>query len=413
MDINFNIFEKLHFSELVLHDSKALQDLYKMKKGDDIIFNPSEIFTILINCFNIFLLQENSKYVYPFDIMERKFGMSVSSISNPIPFMTIEREVLLAVLIDKMYNKIIIDINKDNQEKHAMVRFSSFIKSFLFFENFYFYSKIRSIFQNNKTLFKTITICNMTIYQREILLFNCVKNDNYGLKEDLITFGKAYIQMQNVLEILVKQIQNTLSSSTAIYKCRISEETFYYYIKIVKFCIKYHLFEQMITENYHNQNKLHIEAINLINEILRINIVKYQEERKDSENYLKIPNLDIIFDIIVLTLIYYNDRITIKILKGYVIDREDTYSFEHRHTNILIISATKLFGNSILIRNIVKDLENQEENKIISIDAFFFDLKFNYNHKNPENYIMYDSTNINYLIKYALSLFLGNIIKSK
>jgi len=68
------------------------------------------------------------------------------------------------------------------------------------------------------------------------------------------------------------------------------------------------------------------------------------------------------------------------------------------------------------LRNLIKDLEKDEINKVISLNALLYSLKFNYFHrsadnssgKSSENFMIYDSLEINYSIKYALSLFLSN-----
>ena len=274
-------------------------------------------------------------------------------------------------------------------------------KEIAFFFNFQFYT-IKSRLQDNNILYKTTTILNMTITQRKYFLDKV--HADYG-KEISTTFGPIYLRMFNTVEMILKEFQNN-AANTYSNKCKIPDGFFYFFMKCIKFCIKYNLFELISP-----WSNIQIRSIQLLNEIIIVNLWKNQEEIKDSRSYIQLIHLEEIFAMIILTLIYYNDSITLKILDNTSLSAQDEYSFTYNHKNLLIVETTKLFGNALLIRNLAKDLEKELSSKAISVSYLFYDLKFNYEKNSHCNYLIYDSLVINNRIKGIFGLLVQSFFK--
>jgi len=412
MDINFNIIKKLNFTT----DSEMKGNkVSKQITDDDVEFftllirdklwgeipdqkgklnMTSEIFDLVMNSFYSLLLQENAKFVFP-----RKVLKIFCIKDNELDINKNENKTVKSVIniLDSYY--VIVSERIKIKNLKSLTRL---MREYFFFFNYYFYANIKSHLQKNYTMQRTTTLCNMTIPQREYV--TTAHLNDIVFNEMLKEFYKSYLNMYYSLDFLIKQLFNTSDTSS---EKLISDEIFYQFIKITKFCIKYKLF------NHLHDSDIEIEIIHTLNEILINNVSKYKQEATNTSLYIKLPSLEIIFDIVILSLLYYNDSKAILILNGKKTNRKkQEYCYVYNHNDILMNEISKLFGNAIILRNLAKDLVLEDKNDIITVDTLFYDLKFNFNKKDCKyNYQIYDSLGINYRIKYILNMYLPSFAK--
>jgi len=412
MDINFNVFKFLNLHDLLQNDYKRIKS-YVTNVPLNRITESSEVFQFLISCFYIALLNENSRFVMPYKLLRDKFDIVYTKTRDDSQFLNLA-SIIISYFIKFKY---LGDENNDPNEKTKALSFNE-IKEFFFFIFFIFETKVKTFFNEKRILFKMITIFNMTIFQRQYYLIDCVKNEELKYKngrnimKSLRKFGKIFLLLVNALDFLLKHYISSTHKSTSKFK--IPEETIYFFIKIVKFLTKYNLFPYL-NKSDPNGEDLKFNCFNLINEIALNNINRNQEGRLSPDDYIKLPSLKYLFDIVALTLTYHNDSLALEYFNTNSYDSEDTkFAYTFDHSNRVISEAVRLFDHAISLRNLCKKIEmvypNQDfDIELLSIDNLFYDMKFITNSTNsPCTSQFYESMAIDLAIKKIFSLLIGN-----
>ncbi len=212
--------------------------------------------------------------------------------------------------------------------------------------------------------------------------------------------------MLKVTELLLK-LQKSLRLKT---KFRIPKETFYIFIKVVKFLTKFNLFPYLRKRN--TVDELQLDSLKLINDVISSNLLKYEAKITIEEEYFKLPGLGIIFELTYLTLLYHNDAKVLRIIQKN--DKNKVkFAYEYDIFNQGLTEAVKIFGNTIALRNICKKVEVYTDNDRddIEINYFFFALKYSFLPMSAGNCEYYDTLQINLIIKDIFDLLIGNSIK--
>jgi len=455
LNFNFNLLENLNIKEFIKNEGTKLKQYTRplientsinnvrnrgnadIKGEEELSQENSQFFLLIIKCFNIFLLQESSRFLVPYDLFKKEFNLEDTANYN-YNYINILDNTINKLKLDGSTSQGDVNQNDSNDIKEAM---------FLIYFPFYLY--IKSIYQKHKILIRTATILNMTIHQRNYFLIES-KKALFKLqipKADLDNFEFFLKDIpERIVSTVEKLVKNKMSASSV--NIPIPEDIMYFFIKILKFFIKYQILED---------NKIICRGLVAIYEMMLLNIQNYKEDKDEILNdkvkeisfskYFKIPSLDIIFEIVALTLLYHNDKISFKIINDVEINKKDEYSFAYNEENEEIVLAARVFGYAFKIRNLSQKMseynermerealerENQEKenNDTINYDnlgqsydgknqnenllncpwLFFYDLSFKQNIQESTR-VIYDSVKINYLIKKIFDLLLGNCIKS-
>ena len=167
-------------------------------------------------------------------------------------------------------------------------------------------------------------------------------------------------------------------------------------------------------KNDYNDNFM-FNCLQVINEVLLNNINKELEGSTQQDDYFKIPSLSYLFDIVVLTLLYHNDLITRKQLtkKGFLENDNTYFAYRYNQSNKVLTEAVKMFQFSINLRNLCHKMEVSNSKKFhkITIDYFFYDLKFFVSHNSPCSAEYYESQSISNSIMKIFELLIGDFNK--
>ncbi len=246
-------------------------------------------------------------------------------------------------------------LKAEDSYKAKNMNFSNLeIKEFMFYIFFSFQYLIKTTFKEKKLLLKTSSIANMTIFQRQYYLHNCIENDspeNYTPKEIRLVdkvdqFGYIFNHMIKVTEFLLKH-QKDSNSKGNTPTFAIPEETFYFFIYMVKFLTKYNLFPYL--RKTISGEKFQVRSLQLINDALNNNMIMIYKLTKNKKMYYKIPGMDVLFEIVYLTILYHNDNQFLKIYQSKKIS-DIKFAYEYDQFNQVLTEAMKVFGNSIAVK---------------------------------------------------------------
>jgi len=236
----------------------------------------------------------------------------------------------------------------------------------------------------------------MTLLQRNYLL-----DKNPEAKKKIIN-SENFKSFINFYDYLFKQRK----------VIKIPQQALYFFIKIIKFLIKYKfLYESQDSQiDTESEDKIIVKALDLINNFLLENI----SEVLVGKNFIRLPGLDIILEIVFLVLLYHNDLKSSQIIQEK--DSEGKFAYEHnkkKKYNVVIESA-KIFANTIAIRNLLKNWGKKDKTGINPINIF-------YNFRNPNNINAnssdfeeyYESWIFNYLGRRIFGMLIPNWLKCK
>jgi len=357
-------------------------------------------------------MQESAKYVFPNDLI----GDEINVIENLARGTKQGANNIYHLYrngnkIEALIDCYVFQIMKDNLFI-INDNFANTVYMTTFLINYDFYNRIKQNYQQNNILLRTATIANMTLFQRNHFLNS---NQSYKEKEVLNPRFAKTIQFYNFLFNQRKSFM-------------LHKETFYFFIKNVKFLIKYKFLVENLssTDNANNINKLLIDCLILINNILIENI---NENKVTEKRYIKLPGLDILLEIAFLVLLYHNDLISNNIFMGI----ESKYqSFCYRNDKNssfnMVIEATKILTNVLCLRNFLSkgkkgqgkeyELYKNQFHGNIDFKLMFLDLQYYPSDTEikgglPNINLFYDSPKINDLIKGIFDLLFGNWLKCK
>lgn len=283
------------------------------------------------------------------------------------------------------------DEENENEKNSETIRSNYFLIEIVndyFFSVYQFYVYIKNFFLKYNNNFSIFTILNMTIYQRNYYIFNC------------INFGNSYLTDSELSEFEIDKTQVLLALKTfpdlllewyerIIYANLFSffiedMEVHIHFIDIFVFLTRYDLLYYTIRQRLYS----------ILNELLNYNldiIQKLEKENKDKKKIaskLLVIKIDKALEIVYYGLCYFNDKIILANL-----DIKENYYYKNK---------TFIFTNK------ENDEEKQLLSKLFTLCIANIDVMINYFSYFEDKRYKINMSKINCIIKKILDLFLGN-----
>jgi len=267
-------------------------------------------------------------------------------------------------------------------------------------------------------MFRTLTITNLTLIQRYYFLIESKKNLLMMATEEEVKDLEYWLKIvPNGLIDFMERIQSFKIHTIDSFIDKLNPYI-YLFFKVFKFLIKFNLIDDLTIVRFFSV----VEQIFDYNMTCIMHIKKFFDPNELNNNklplFIRLPRLDIILEIMFLSLFYFNDKICMSQLLNKDTNKNNKFVFIYDESNELIFSATTLFIVTLKFINYLKYVEhiNNPDNVKKSNDygtlknTLIYEQLFN-EKKNLKN--MYDSHKINYLIKQVFELLIESCPKCK
>jgi len=326
LEINYNIIDVLKINDIFYKDIIE-SDIKKDFFGQDPSHHSHATFIFTNSFFKYYemaffncRLMENANYIVMKNFFEH--------------LTTDELKIIMRTSIN------LINLDLDKPEVFPLLIENINNGFFIFFNCFY--SFIYSYFTKYKVFFKTTTIINLTIVQRNYFLIECLDkintNQNGIEQEEEVRVLKYWLEI--LPDLLLEYIERIISFK--IYEFKVFNTNlsphFYMIFKVFKFLIKYNLIPT---------TKI-IRFLKFFEFVLQNN---YKIFNKEDSDFIKIPKIDDLLKIVLFINLYNNDEIFINTFKnnGNCTSLKK-FSFMADENNYLVEVSSKIF--LLLLRTI-------------------------------------------------------------
>jgi len=399
LDLNFNSLkvleiDKIFAGDIIDHDLEEFFENYKKEDKPENIFSNS-YFDFYKKCFITSFFLKNSRYTSRFDFFD-----------------SIEQEKIKTMM---SFSLDLIQFEDDVDIWDTILE--NITNGFFLYYNC-FYSSIYSFYLKYSIMFRTLTITNLTLIQRYYFLIESKKNLLMMATEEEVKDLEYWLKIvPNGLIDFMERIQSFKIHTIDSFIDKLNPYI-YLFFKVFKFLIKFNLIDDLTIVRFFSV----VEQIFDYNMTCIMHIKKFFDPNELNNNklplFIRLPRLDIILEIMFLSLFYFNDKICMSQLLNKDTNKNNKFVFIYDESNELIFSATTLFIVTLKFINYLKYVEhiNNPDNVKKSNDygtlknTLIYEQLFN-EKKNLKN--MYDSHKINYLIKQVFELLIESCPKCK